>query len=93
MSTTALSAMTAALDDCSMPAPVGGLTPASSDEFEEHPMLWSFTTDQGDTGWVILSQVGTQVSYIELFAPMSTQVTLRQIARVSAVAAERLAQS
>ena len=93
VSTTALSAMTAALDDCSMPAPVGGLTPASSDEFEEHPMLWSFTTDQGDTGWVILSQVGTQVSYIELFAPMSTQVTLRQIARVSAVAAERLAQS
>ena len=57
-------------------------------------MLWSFTTDQGDTGWVILSQVGTQVSYIELFEPpMSTQVTLRQIARVSAVAAERLAQS
>ena len=90
----ALNTMSTAFGSCATPGPKGGLTPQSTDALEERPFLWSFTTDKGGAGWVVLTQVGRHLSYLELWkSPGSSEVDLGQIARLSWVMNARLLQA
>ncbi len=83
----AVNAMTETLSACTQPK----LTPESTDAFEEHPTIWSFSTGTDDKGWVVLTQVGKRISYLEIWAsPNGDPITLPEVARLSFIAGLRL---
>lgn len=83
----AFNAMTETLNACAQPT----LTPESTDVFEEHPTIWSFSTGGDDKGWVVLTQAGKRISYLEIWAsPNGDPITLPEVARLSLIAGQRL---